>query len=133
MLHGVFRRVILVGNFAIKLPRVFNILGGMRSNRWEREMWRVWRPVFGWETLCPVLFADPLGFVVLMPRAVQPVTTSDVDALPDYYPGTTAETKPEDYGRIGSLVLALDYGLWDADAVKKQRAYYTEKQSEHEA
>jgi hypothetical protein len=72
MPHGVFRRVIFVGHLAIKIPRVRNILRGMRCNRWEREMWRVWRPVFHWETLCPVLLADPLGLFIVMPRAKQP-------------------------------------------------------------
>lgn len=87
-------------------------------------MWRKWRPVFGWETLCPVLYSDPLGVVVVMPRAQQPVSRPDVDALPDYYPDTTVERKPEDYGRIGSVTLALDYGLWDSDAIQEHRAYY---------
>ena len=90
-------------------------------------MWRVWRPVFGWESLCPVIFADPLGFVVVMPRARQPVSREDVERLPDYYPDITAETKVEDHGRIGSAVVAIDYGLPDPDMVKDRRAYYVEK------
>jgi len=92
-------------------------------------MWHVWRPVFGWETLCPVLFADPFGILVVMPRAQQPVAKADVDSLPDYYPGPTVEHKTEDYGRIGCCVVAVDYGLWDSDAVKERRAYYTSMQS----
>jgi hypothetical protein len=133
MPQGVYRRVVLIGNTAVKLPRVPNLIGGMRSNRWEREMWRVWRPVFGWQTLCPVVFSDPLGLFVVMPRAQQPVTRADVDSLPDYYPGTTAEQKPEDYGRIGTATLALDYGLWDSDAVKERRAYYESMRSRQDA
>jgi hypothetical protein len=100
----------------------------MRSNRWEREMWRVWRPVFGWENLCPVLFADPFGVFVVMPRA-QPIITDDV-AHRDYYPDITAEAKREDYGIVGDQVLALDYGLWDADAIAERRSYYSSKASE---
>jgi hypothetical protein len=89
-------------------------------------MWRTWRPVFGWENLCPILFADLLGLVVVMPRAQQPVTFADVvEATPGhYYPDTTAETKPEDFGRVGGRVLALDYGLPNADLVRERRAYY---------
>jgi hypothetical protein len=88
-------------------------------------MWRIWRPVFGWTNLCPVTFADPLGLLVVMPRAAQPVTFEEVvAATPDCYPDTTCETKPEDFGRLGDRVVALDYGLPDADMVCERRAYY---------
>jgi hypothetical protein len=90
-------------------------------------MWHHWRPLLKWETLCPVLFADPLGLVVVMPLAEQPVTVSEVDAMPDYYPLTTAESKVEDHGRLGGRIVALDYGLPDRDMVVHQRAYYETK------
>jgi hypothetical protein len=77
-------------------------------------MWRVWRPVFGWKSLCPVLFADPFGFVVVMARAAQPVTHEEVNALPDYYPDTTSETKIE-----------------DQDLVDERRAYYVRMAKEY--
>ena len=87
-------------------------------------MWTVWRPIYGWTSLCPVLFADPLGILVVMPRADQPVTREEVDALPDYYPDITSETKVEDHGRVAGKVVALDYGLPDRDLVETRRAYY---------
>lgn len=87
-------------------------------------MWRTWQPVFGWRTLCPVLFSDPLGFMVVMPRANQPVEFCEVTGLPDAYPDIGAETKPEDYGRIDGRVVALDYGLWDRQLVRERRKYY---------
>ena len=94
-------------------------------------MWRKWRPKFGWENLCPVLFADPLGLVVVMPLAIQPVTSDEVDeASGDYYPDVDAETKPEDYGRLGTRVVVLDYGLPDDDMVRKRRAYYEKMAAE---
>jgi hypothetical protein len=63
-----------------------------------------------------------------MPRAAQPVTFEDViAATPDYYPDTTSETKPADFGRVGNRVLALDYGLPYADMVTERRAYYQSK------
>ena len=128
MPSGVFRHVILVGRFALKIPRFRNFLSGLRCNRWEREMWRTWRPIFGWDNLCPIKFADPLGTFVVMPRATQPVTFEDVvAATPDYYPDIKSETKAEDFGRVGNRVLALDYGLPDADMVAERRAYYMSK------
>lgn len=127
MQHGAFRSVFLLWGVALKLPRITNLRAGMRSNRWEREMWFKWRNVFGWDCLCPVYFADPLGWLVVMPRAEQPVAQEEVDALPDYYPNHTAELKHDDYGRLEQRVVALDYGLGFADAVAVQRKYYRQK------
>lgn len=90
-------------------------------------MWRIWRPVFGWTSLCPVLFADPIGFVVVMRRAEQPVSHEEVAALPDYYPDVTSETKVEDHGRIDGRIVALDYGYPDRDMVEERREYYEHK------
>jgi hypothetical protein len=115
----------VIGRFAVKVPRPRAALAGMRCNRWEREMWATWRPIFKWENLCPIAFADPFGFLVVMPRAEQPVTFDEVvAATPDYYPDITSETKAEDFGRVNGRVLALDYGLPDADMVRDRRAYY---------
>jgi hypothetical protein len=100
------------------------VFHAMRCNRWEREMWFHWRPLFKWRTLCPIHFADPLGVLVVMPKAIQPVADSAVKALPDYYPGVTAELKSDDYGYVGGQLVALDYGLPYADSVRERRTYY---------
>jgi hypothetical protein len=123
MPHGAFRRVLLIPGYAVKLPRLRTVFHGLRCNRWEREVWRVWRPIFGWPNLCPVLLADPLGLFVVMPRADQPVTFAEVvEATPDCYPEPTNETKVEDFGRVDGRVVALDYGLPWADAIVEARA-----------
>lgn len=128
MPKGVFRNVIFVGSFALKLPRLSNFRSGMQCNRWEREMWFKWRLIFGWENLCPILFSDPFGFLMVMPRATQPVSFNDVvEATPDYYPDITSETKPEDFGRIGNKIYSLDYGLHEKEMVLERRAYYFSK------
>ena len=76
----------------------------------------------------PIDSADALGLVVIMPRAVQPVTFDEVvAATPDYYPDVTAESKPEDHGRLGDQVVVLINGLPDAEMVNERRAYYTSK------
>lgn len=127
MPSGVFRRVVLVGNFAFKLPRLRNLRDGMRCNRWERELWTRWRPVFRWGNLCPIFFADRFGLLVVMPRASQPVTVEEVDrCIGDYYPDITAETKPADFGWVNGGVLVLDYGLPYEDMVVQRRQYYTQ-------
>ena len=124
MPNGEYRRVVFIGTLAWKFPRWKHFGKGMRCNRWEREMWQIWRPIYGWPSLCPVLFADPIGLLVVMPRAEQPVTRQDVDALPDCYPDITSETKVEDHGRVNGRVLALDYGLPELDTVNERRADY---------
>ena len=124
MPHGETRCVFLVGTYAIKLPRMTNLNAGLRCNRWEREMWRKWRSKFAWATLCPVLFADPIGLFLVMPKAEQPVEKADVDALPDYHPGITSEQKLEDYGRVGQSTLALDYALDTRTEIQRQRQYF---------
>jgi len=119
---GVFRRVLLVGPWALKLPRIRNLPAGLRCNRWEREVWQRWRPAFGWEGLCPVLFADPFGLVVVMPRAEQPVSQAEAHAaVPDHYPAPWCEGKPQDYGRVAGRVVALDYGIPYSDFLLDHR------------
>lgn len=87
-------------------------------------MWRTWRPVFGWGTLCPVFFGDPFGFVLVMARAQQPIAHADIECLPDAYPDVTAESKSQDYGRVNGRVVAVDYGLPDPQLARHRREYY---------
>jgi hypothetical protein len=123
---GTFRRVFLIGGLAIKVPRFRRLRRGMLCNRWETEMWRIWRLKFDWPHLCPILFADPLGMAVVMPRATQPVTSAEIEeADPDIYPDITAECKPEDWGRVHGRIVALDYcNLFEADDIREKREYY---------
>lgn len=127
---GAFRVVVLSSRWAIKLPRLTRMTRGMRSNRWERECWHEWGPAFGWHTLCPVVWADPFGLVLVMPRAEQPVSQQEaLIALGDFYPGIDAETKPENFGRLGGKVVVLDYGWPDADVVSGRRDYLRQKRA----
>lgn len=124
MPRGAFRQVFLAGHFAIKVPRLRNFRAGLISNRWERETWCKWRRLFGWENLCPVLAADPFGLVVVMQRAQQPVSVAEaIEAAGDYYPDIDCEYKPENFGRLQSGVVILDYGIPCADSVRRRREY----------
>jgi hypothetical protein len=89
-------------------------------------MWEKWRPNFeGWDALCPVLLAAPAGLFLVMARAEQPVTEEEVFAAvdDDAYPGLDIEFKVINFGRIGSRVYVLDYGLWDEEDVVRRRQY----------
>lgn len=125
---GAYRRVIFLGPYAVKTPRLRNLRQAMRCNRWEREMWQVWRPQFAWCCLCPVLAADPFGLFVVMPRAQQPVTREQAAAVigkvdEDLY----IEIKPENFGLLAGQVVALDYGQSDLSEVISARRHYLKR------
>jgi hypothetical protein len=125
---GAYRRVRFTRRFAIKFPRASNFAKGMRCNRWEREMWQKWRPRFPHfaHQLCPIKFADPFGCVVVMARADRPVTLEEIDAAgyDNDYPDIHVEFgKIENWGKLDGRIVAVDYGLPDADMVRERRAY----------
>jgi hypothetical protein len=121
--------VFLVGPVAVKVPRRRFRALGMQCNAWEREMWLTWRRKFGWTNLCPIIFADRRGRVVVMRRARQPVSRADIDLALDTYPMITAETKPADWGVVSGRVVAVDYGV-DEGLASEKRAYYASPQFE---
>ena len=130
---GVYRCVLCIGNIAIKLPRITRLIKGLRCNRWESEMWKVWRPIFGWENLCPVIIAGPAGIFLLMRRAAQPVTFEEVKRINtedyDYYPDINVEYKPENWGKVENKLVCLDYGIEDKNLIKERRSYLESKRS----
>lgn len=94
-------------------------------------MWNVLRPHFGWENLCPVLFFDGIGLMLVMRRAEQPVSFDEVvqaDQDYDYYPDIDVEYKPENWGRIGVSIVCLDYGLDALEDIRKRREYLAIKE-----
>ena len=95
MPQGNWRQVILVGPFAVKIPREDRRQGAMCLNRWEHEMWTVWWPKFGWKHLCPVIWGDPEGYILVMQRATQDATHAEIRA--GYVDGGTPLPAP--FGR----------------------------------
>ena len=89
-------------------------------------MWTYWRPRFPqWEgRLCPILYADRFGLVVVMRRARVPVDPAEFMALEPPYPDTTGEPKPENFGWLDDQIVEVDYGLPDAAMTDERRAYY---------
>ena len=129
---GNWRRVVVQGPYAIKLPRDERRTGAMCLNRWEAEIWNVWRPKFKWEHLCPVVWADPAGHVLVMQRATLDATEDEIRAFldgDDSYPTAESEDKCEDWGHLddGRLVV-LDYGYacHTEEAIERQRRYYSQ-------
>lgn len=111
--QGCTRIVILTCRLAIKLPNVCKwrlFLHGLLANMQERAFGAT-----GWLELCPVLWALPGGWLVIMPRAV-PLTDDEFLALdvesfaekPDYR--IPVEAKTSSFGWLNGRIVAIDYG-----------------------
>lgn len=134
--RGVTREVFLVGQWAIKVPRMCygwrSFLQGLLANLQEVDFWST-----RWPTLCPVLFAIPGGWLVVMRRA-RPLTDQEWAAF-DYpsfvtmgchyaaanlemqhgnpRPGAEpeggmvpVENKQDSFGVLNGVIVAVDYG-----------------------
>lgn len=115
---GISRTVFLVGRYAVKVPcgryGYEKWLRGLLANRQEREWSRAKYP-----ELCPVLFADPLGLVVIMPRCE--ILTRELTGL-EYHAffgpineatrsyRVPTENKPDSFGYLNGRLVAVDYG-----------------------
>ena len=116
---GTHRTVYLVGHWAIKIPvlsiwRMF--LRGLLANMQEAEFSRL-----RWPELCPVLFAMPGGWFVIMRRA-EPITRDEFfaldyaqwikhgEALPAGEWIIPVENKLDSFGRVDGRIVAVDYG-----------------------
>jgi hypothetical protein len=115
---GATRVVYLIGRWAIKRPRIDGwpkVLQGLLANLQERRFSR-----FADETFCPVLFADPLGMVVVMrraqtighalPDAVFTELTRVEDCEGNEYHHTLFDNSPHNFGWLGNRFVAVDYG-----------------------
>ena len=110
---GATRRVLLVGQFALKVPRTttwVTFLNGLLANMQEREFSRA-----GWPELCPVRFSIPGGWLVVMDRA-RPLDEAEwCDFDPELFtehPDYTipVEPKRDSFGVLAGRVVAVDYG-----------------------
>jgi len=129
---GSSRWVLLVGRLAIKVPRMWppsRIASGLRANEFERLVMRRYAPAFGWRELCPVLWADRFGLLLLMPRT-EPVSQVDVyllsAAVLEHHPAPPCEMKAEHWGRLpDGRIVAVEFAesVHDADDLREHRDY----------
>lgn len=107
---GASRLVVLLGPLALKFPRPWPWRGtllGLLANLQERDFARLRHPL-----LCPVLFALPGGWLVVMRRA-RPLTDQEFAALrPGDWGGVLAvvEFKRSSFGVLAGRVVGVDYG-----------------------
>jgi hypothetical protein len=119
LMKGTRRRVLLIGRWAIKIPRTRL---GLLCNQREVRIWKNAQPNNRWK-LCPVVGSLPFGIAIVMPITT-PVTLEERDACfndPERCEvfhwsrepsGNYAhlESKPEDLGWLNGAMVNVDYG-----------------------
>ena len=112
--QGVTREVLLTRCYAIKIPKLIygwhKFLCGLLANMQEATFSRA-----GFPELCPVVFAFPGGWLLVMRRAE---LLSDAEwcafnaevfcTTPDYI--IPAEFKQDSFGKLDGRIVAIDYG-----------------------
>lgn len=114
---GVSRYVLLVGRWAVKIPRVNYgwrlFLQGLLCNMQERAF-----SFMGSPRLCPVVFAAPGGWLVVM-RRVRVMTEVEFmefdiqewwDEVVESGFWPPVEKKSDSFGWLDGKVVAIDYG-----------------------
>ena len=110
---GATRTVLLIGRYAIKVPRCSSwrtFLNGLLANMQERQFART-----GWPELCPVLASLPGGWLLVMPRAAPMSDAEWCDFEPEAFCETESYTLPvehkqDSFGLLDGRVVAVDYG-----------------------
>ncbi len=107
--RGITREVLLIGNYAFKLPSFrswYLFLEGLQCNMQETDRQRCS------EHFCPIIFRIPGGFLNIMPRATETTLTDDefvkfreLNELHVYVEG-----KDCSFGIINGKLMAVDYG-----------------------
>jgi hypothetical protein len=111
---GVSRDVLCIGGLALKFPKLTRgwrqFLIGLLSNMQERDLSKR-----GWPELCPVVFALPGGWLVVMRRA-SPLSDEQAESL-DYLSilsrddyAIPAEPKGSSFGVLDARIVVVDYG-----------------------
>lgn len=113
---GTTRTVILVGSYAIKVPRFWHQYSG---HRWkiflrgilaniDESFW--WKCAFQKEKLCPVLWKSPLGFILVMKRA-EPLTEEEYDKekFENEFKLLPLDNKMINFGKVENRIVLIDY------------------------
>lgn len=117
---GITRAVLLIGPYAIKVPRVrygwSKFLYGLLSNMTEARF----KPLADKWSLAPVVFAVPGGWLNVQ-RRCEPIGDDDwnhishdgeyeaMNGLP-YWNGMSCDFKRDNFGTLDGRVVLLDYG-----------------------
>lgn len=112
--NGVTREVLLVGDYAIKIPKLIYgwryFLQGLMANMQELDFSKT-----GWPELCPIVFAIPGGWLTVMRRARVMTEAEWLKFDADRFCNNgahiiPAEPKHDSFGWLHGKVVAIDYG-----------------------
>lgn len=127
--YGCSRMVILIGNYAIKLPnlkyRYPSCLWGLIHNLSESNWYKASQGIFNNgeiqdydKLLCPILYANRFGLVVIMKRAQPLPKTFDCPIVFEWLASRfikfgdcicPAEKKIDSFGLLNNEIVAIDY------------------------
>ncbi len=118
--HGMSRRVILIGNYAIKFPRIGNGQGmfliGLLGNYVEADRYKLSKGYSAEKSLAKVVFSLPLGLCTVMRRYKlldRKLTRQELDKLPFTY----SDRIDNNGANMGidekDNIIVLDYGNVD--------------------
>jgi len=113
---GTTRIVFLIGKYAIKFPRIHHKYPGHRYKMFLRGLlanidenfW--WKSTYKRDKLCPVKFKSPLGFFLVMDRAI-PLKESEYNKEQfekDFF-GLPLDNKIVNFGKIDNRIVLIDY------------------------
>lgn len=112
-MKGITRRVFLIGRYAVKVPRVTNMLHflyGCYGNWSERQYCRMMKGVDDnqfYNLVAPSLFCSWFGLIQIQRRVDQPIRDDeDISYLLEVSGG---ETKPPNFGYFNGRVVCCDY------------------------
>jgi len=114
--HGITRFVLLIGNFAIKMPRAKNhlhFLQGCYSNYSERIFYKTFKNYTGdfkyQNYVAPSYFCSIFGLIQIQKRCIEnkrELTDEEIELFSSF---GISEFKPCNYGYINSNLVVLDY------------------------
>lgn len=117
--RGVTRIVLLIGPYAIKVPRPHRcatpcypscLRAGLHANRTEAKRWAE-RSEHEAAAMAPVIAG---GAWALVMKRCEPVAHGDVDTASTFWDGiiNPHDRAPHNFGRLDGRPVAIDYAYW---------------------
>ena len=113
---GAHRLVLLTKGHALKIPRASALRDALRGNRSERNIWKN-ATLDARLCLCPIVWGDWCGFVVLMPHArcltdeeYDELCRKDLETITNpFLPDHNTDFKRSNYGVYKGRIVKIDY------------------------
>ena len=106
---GVTRNILLIGNYAIKFPKLSSyreFIWGISSNIEEKQTWEDWDHDV---RLCPILLYCPFALFIVMPK-VDRICTEEDEIDYSTFKEIDDDNHPGNFGFYQGRLVMLDYG-----------------------